>query len=157
MNLMKKLRLFLILYLLSSCNTKNDHSFNQSDKEDLLLLERKWLEAEFVLDTAYISSLIDSTFIGISSIHTTDKRQELIGIFNNMSAMRRDSIFLDSLKLEDALVNFYDNTAVATFIVHSYKKDKGEPIEQRTRFTDVWIFRNGQWKAVASQGTPADK
>ena len=70
-----------------------------------------------------------------------------------MRSMRRDNVFLDPVKLEDASVKLYDNTAVAIFIVHTYKKEKGKPTEKRTRFYDVWIKRNGKWLAVASQGT----
>ena len=95
-------------------------------KEQLLSLERKWLEAEFALDTAYLSTLLDSTFIGISTDHISNKQQNLKGMYDNISAMRKDSIFLDSMKLEDAIVNVYDNTAVATFVIHTYKKDKGK-------------------------------
>ena len=122
-------------------------------KEHLLSLERKWLIEEFALDTAYLSTLLDSTFIGISTEHVSNKQQNLKGMYDNISAMRKDSIFLDSLQLEDAIVNIYDNTAVVTLIVHTYKKDKGKPVEKRTRFYDVWINRNGSWKAVSSQGT----
>jgi len=122
-------------------------------KQHLLLLERKWIEAEFALDTAYISTLMDSTFQSVNADQILNKQQELDGIFKNISSMRRDSIFLDSVKLEDASVEVYDNTAVAIFIVHTYKKEKGKPAEKRTRFYDVWINRNGKWLAVASQGT----
>lgn len=155
---MKDLALvILVLVGLVSCNSTNENKHVSSDpaatKQELLLLEQNWLEAEFKLDTAYISTLIDSTFTGISGDHLTNKQQELNGMYNNISGMRKDSIFLDSLKLEDGRVNLYENTAVVTFIVHTYKKDKGRPIEKRTRFYDVWVNRNGKWKAVAAQGT----
>lgn len=149
-----RIALIILLSCLSSCKGKLESRTKAAETDYLLSLERKWLEAEFALDTAYLSTLIDSTFVGVSAVHTTTKHQELAGIYNNMLAMRQDSIFLDSLKLEDAIVNFYDNTAVVTFIVHSYKKDKGRPTEKRTRFSDVWILREGEWKAVASHGTP---
>lgn len=129
------------------------HESSDKIKEELLSLERKWLEAEFALDTAFISTLIDSSFVGISPNRISNKQNELKGMYDNISAMRTDSIFLDSLKLEDAVVNIYENSAVVTFIVHTYKKDKGKPVEKRTRFYDVWINRNGKWKAVSSQGT----
>jgi hypothetical protein len=74
-------------------------------------------------------------------------------MYDNIRAMQQDSIFLDSLKLEDAVVNLYDNSAVVTFVVHTYKKEKGTSTEKRTRFYDVWVNRNGTWKAVSSQGT----
>jgi len=43
-----------------------------------------------------------------------------------MRSMRRDNVFLDPVKLEDASVKLYDNTAVAIFIIHTYKKEKGK-------------------------------
>lgn len=156
-----KLLLIGLLFIISACSQtgsdkSGDGNISQTDyaKKELLSLERKWLEAEFVLDTAYISSLIDSTFMGISANRVSSKQEELKGMYDNISAMRKDSIFLDSLKLEDSMVNVYDNTAVVTFIVHTYKKEMGKSTEKRTRFYDVWINRNGNWKAVSSQGTP---
>lgn len=151
-----------ILYLLAACSQtgtdKTDPEISSDQtKEYLLSLERKWLEAEFALDTAYISSLLDSTFISISADHISNKQQELKGIYENIRAMRKDSIFLDSMKFEEELVHVYDNTALASFIVHTYKKDKGKPTEKRTRFYDVWIKRDGHWKAISSQGTMVEQ
>jgi hypothetical protein len=142
---MKKI-LFPFLGIFTSClpaekSNKAIH-LNEETKQELLTLELKWLEAEFKLDTTYISTLIDSTFAGISGSRITNKQQELEGMFHTINAMRKDG-----------RVNLYENVAVVTFIVHTYKKDKGLPIEKRTRFYDVWVNRNGKWKAVAAQGT----
>lgn len=130
-----------------------NNTANENIEQKLLSLERKWLEAEFILDTGYISTLLDPSFIGISADRISNKQEELKGMYDNISAMRQDSIFLDSLKLEDAVINVYDNSAVVTFIVHTYKKEKGKSTEKRTRFYDVWIKKDGGWKAVSSQGT----
>lgn len=152
----------IFVFVLSGCaqpgsnkSTYNTDS-NEKIKAELLSLERKWLDAEFALDTAYLSTLLDSTFIGISANRISNKQEDLKGMYDNISAMRKDSVFLDSLKLEDEIVNVYENSAVVTFIVHTYKKEKGSSIEKRTRFYDVWINRNGKWKAVSSQGTTVD-
>ena len=96
---------------------------------------------------------MDSNFIDISADHIHNKQQALKGMYDNISAMRNDSIFLDSLKFEEFTVNLYENTAVIALVTHSYKKNKGMPIEKRMRFYDVWINRGGRWKAVSSQGT----
>jgi len=157
---MRILVTFLMTVLFSCAETDSKKSnrpvgqTNDKVKEELLSLERKWLDAEFALDTASISALLDSTFVGISANRISGKQEELKGMYDNISAMREDSIFLDSLTLEDAVVNIYDNSAVVIFVVHTFKKEKGNPTEKRTRFYDVWIYRNGQWKAVSSQGTP---
>jgi hypothetical protein len=137
----------------SNNKTEPGRTSNSKASEELLSLERKWLEAEFELDTAYIATLLDSTFIGISANRISNKQEELKGMYDNISAMKQDSIFLDSLNLEDAVVHHYDNAAVVTFIVHTYKREKGRSTEKRTRFYDVWINSNGEWLAVSSQGT----
>jgi hypothetical protein len=153
---------FILLCFLSACSApagkKNDNSIiaEGDTKEALVSLERTWLEAEFELDTAYVATLLDTGFISIAADHISNKSQELKGMYENISAMRKDSIFLDSLKLEDAVVNLYDNTAIVTFIVHTYKKNRGKPTEKRTRFYDTWINRNGKWKAVSSEGTAVE-
>ena len=158
---------FLLISLfclyLSACSTdetkenKNETASASQTTVHLLSLEQKWIEAEFALDTTYISTLLDSTFHSINTGHISNKQQEIDGIYKNMSAMRTDSIFLDSVKLEDARVKLYDNTAVTILIVHTYKKDKGKPTQKRTRFYDVWVNRNGNWKAAASQGTVVEE
>jgi len=133
---------------------KSKDSFTAENiRKELLSLEQKWLEAEFALDTSYISTLLDPSFIGISADRISGKQDELKGMYDNISGMRKDSIFLDSLKLEDAVVNVFDNSAVVVFIVHTYKKEKGKSTQKRTRFYDVWVKRDGKWKAVSSQGT----
>lgn len=147
------LLLFFVACTSQSAEKKKTKEDVSQTKQHILSLERKWIEAEFALDTAYIATLLDSTFISVSAKQVSNKQQEINGIYANMSSMRKDSIFLDSLKLENGIVNIYGNTAVVTVITHSYKTDKGRPTEKRMRFYDVWINRNGEWKAVASQGT----
>jgi hypothetical protein len=151
---MRVLSVFVLMLLAACAQQQSKHTTASAEtKQQLLSLERKWIEAEFALDTAYISNLLDSTFISISANQILTKQQEINSIYASMSAMRKDSIFLDSLVLEDAVVNVYNHTAVVTLITHSYKTDKGRPTEKRMRFYDVWINRDGNWKAVSSQGT----
>lgn len=123
------------------------------DKQQLLSLEYEWLKAEFSLDTTFLSTLMDERFISISASGITTKQDELVDYYKTISQRFRDSIFIDSFRLENNLINLYGNTAVITFIVHTFRKEKGIAGERRTRFYDVWIKRNGKWKAVASQGT----
>ena len=124
-----------------------------NDKEQILALEYSWLRAEFALDTAYLSGLMDDSFTGIGAKGTTNKYNELVDYYTNISQQLKDSIFIDSLRLENAIINLYGNTAVVTFVVHTFRKEKGVATERKTRFYDVWIKRSGKWKAVASQGT----
>jgi hypothetical protein len=74
-------------------------------------------------------------------------------MYTSIAQRNKDSIFIDSFKLEDIYINIYENTAVVRFVVHTYRKEKGIANERKTMFYDVWIKKNKKWKAVSSQGT----
>jgi len=155
---MKKIPVFFLLCFISCIQPVNNKPEaaavdTAQIKLHLLGLEKKWIEAEFALDTVFLHTLLDSSFYSVNTDHISNKQEEISGIYKNMAALRQDSIFLDSVTTEDAIVNVYGNTAVAIFTAHTYKKDKGRPVEKRMRFYDVWVNRNGNWKAAASQGT----
>ena len=150
------LPVFCFLIFLS-CNEKQPAKtveiVKEHPEEVILRLEKKWLNAEFKLDTASIAPLLHARFISINGSRISGKQEELKGVYENISAMQKAGVALDSFRLEEAQIRLYDSTGIATFIVHTFKKDKGKPVEKRTRFYDVWIKRSGQWKAVSSQGT----
>jgi hypothetical protein len=68
--------------------------------------------------------------------------------------MKKDNHVIDSLYLDDFKVEVYDITAIATYYTVTKGRVKGVPFQnRRTRWYDVWVKRNGEWKWVASQGT----
>lgn len=155
---------FALLLLISSCGENStDKTTNQplsadKTKETLLTLEHKWLEYEFSLDTASVSKFLDDDFISISAEDTSNKQNELAGVYKNMSAMRSDSIFIDSFNIEEPfIVKQFDNTAITIFIAHTYKTAKGKHQEKRTKFYDVWRNVNGEWKAMSSLATTVEE
>ncbi len=145
-----------IISALLSCNC--EQKAPPPVEQQLLSLEQKWLEYEFALDTASIAPMLDPSFISISANDTSCKKTELEGVYNNILAMRNDSIFIDSFRIEEPfIVNQLGNVAITIFICHTYKKDKGHPVQKRTKFYDVWIKRGGTWKAVSSQATTVEE
>ena len=147
------LLLHILLVSAQETNPNLTKEYANRDKKQLLNLEYNWLKAGFSLDTAYLSTLMDEGFISITANGTATKQEELIDYYKTISQRLRDSIFIDSFKPENSIVNLYGTTAVVTFVVHTFRKDKGVAVERKTRFYDVWIKRNGKWKAVAWQGT----
>jgi hypothetical protein len=147
--------LCLLPIVLFMCIDRSADTLNE--RNELLNLEYQWLENEFALDTAFLSSIMDSTFIDISSEGLKDKQEDLISMYNNIDQRIKNGIVVDSFKLEDEVINIYSNSAVVTFIVHTDRHSQDTLIERQTRFYDVWVKRGGKWKAVASQGTPIQK
>jgi hypothetical protein len=153
--LMKILLPFMAAIFFWSC--KPDQSGLSGEADLLLNLERTAIEKEFENDTAYLSSVMDSTFIELSNGKIKNKHEVLETIYSNNITNLRQNIILDSFLLEEPVVHVYDNSAVVTFILHSYRKKDQIPYERWTRFYDVWVKRDNKWKAVTWQATPIDQ
>jgi CubicO group peptidase (beta-lactamase class C family)/pimeloyl-ACP methyl ester carboxylesterase len=120
----------------------------------LKLLTYQAITSEFKLDTAYISKLMDDDFISIYPHKTQNKQQELEGIYKSEINRRNDGHTIDSLVLDDFKIQLFDNTAVATYYSVTKGTKKGVPFDNnKMRWYDVWVKRNGEWKWISSQGT----
>ena len=123
------------------------------ERTTLLDLEREAIEREFQNDTTFLSLIMDSTFIELDGSKLKNKHQVLKTISANNLSNKRAGISLDSFRLEEPMVHVYENTAVVTFIMHTFRKENGTPMERRTRFYDVWVRRGDEWKAVTWQAS----
>ncbi|MDQ3258500.1 MAG: nuclear transport factor 2 family protein, partial [Acidobacteriota bacterium] len=126
------------------------------DAAQLIYMERDWNDASKRRDVAWFERNYADDATDINSrtgaIHT--KAEEI-------ADMRSSKATLDSLELSDMNVRVEGNTAVVTGVNHVKGRDeKGQVFERRTRFTDVFVKRDGRWQVLATQGTavapPAD-
>lgn len=160
MNNTAAIRFFISLLMICAVpgKSKAQNMSAQKDMEQLKKMEYDWLIAEFKLDTATIAAMMDKKFIAVGLNSVNNKQQELDGIYENISQRLKNNHVVDSLYLDDMHIEMYDNTAIVTFISVTKGSIKKVPFEnRRTRMYDVWIKRNGQWKAVSSQVTPIQK
>jgi len=150
---MKYLATFIILFQISCTIHNSNHA--GADTEILKKLEYDAIAAEFRLDTASIATIMDDGFISINSREVTNKQQELAGMYNNINQRLKDDHIVDSFYLDEFRADYFENTAVVTFFIVSKGRIKGVRFEnRRTRFYDVWIKRNDQWKMISMQATP---
>lgn len=143
--------LVMLIYLWG-CNKIPTSSQNETVK--LLNLEKEAIEREFQNDTSFMSSIMDTTFIELSKDKIKNKHEVLRTIFQDNLDKIENKISLDSFRLEEPIVHLYDNTAVVTFILHTFRKKEDSSYQRRTRFYDVWVKREAQWKAVTWQASP---
>lgn len=142
----------LLAVTLASCNSKQPDA--DSEVKTLLDLEKEAIAREFRNDTAFLSSVMDTTFIELSKDTIKNKHEVLKTIYANNMENISNKTTVDSFVLEQPVVHLYDNTAVVTFIMHTFRKK--EPFERRTRFYDVWVKRDNKWLAVTWQASSAE-
>ena len=147
--------MFLVVSLVIPKTLLSQNSSVANDMNKLKNMEYDWILAEFLLDTATISAMMDEKFMAVGLTEISNKQQELNGIYNSMKQRKENGHFVDSLYLDDMNINIFENTAIVTFISVTKGRIKNVPFEnRRTRMYDVWIKKNGEWKAISSQVSP---
>jgi len=61
------------------------------------------------------------------------------------------------ITFEDAKVRVYGNAAVVTGGATVKGQRKGVPVNNVTRFTNVWVKRRGTWQLISYQATPVEQ
>ena len=139
----------------ASCANKKK-GITKNDVAELLRLEHKGIMSEFAMDTAFLASIMDSTFLDVASGKPKNKHQVLQGMYLNARQNREAGVTVDSIRMEDEIVNLYDGAAVVSFVLYTYSREGKNLVQRRSRFYDLWIKRDGQWKAITWQVTPLD-
>lgn len=120
-----------------------------NDAGQLLYLELAWSEADKKGDVAWFERNWADDYYGVNSMtgKLTTKAEDI-------ADMKTRKEVYDSAEATDMEVRIEGNTGIVNGIYHLKGKDeKGQPLDRRIRFTDVYVKRDGRWLAVASQGT----
>ena len=120
------------------------------DGGQLLYMEMAWSEADQKGDTAWFERNLADDYSGVSSVtgKLNTKADDIADIKN-----RKETIA--SAVSSDMDVRVEGNTGVVTGIYTIQGRDeKGQPMDRRIRYTDVYVKRDGRWVVIASQGTP---
>jgi hypothetical protein len=114
------------------------------DEHTVLRIEHEWLRALVERDRATLDRILADDFVDSNwkgELHT--KRQVLEGL----EAPRPYSQHLRDVKIQ-----LYGSIAVARGL--NEVSGKNGRIVMRIRFTDVFLYRHGNWQAIAAQETP---
>ena len=119
-----------------------------NDAGQLLYLEREWNDADKAKDVAWFERNYAEDATDISS-----RTGVLHSKVEELASMKTDKSVLDSLELSDLNVRVEGNTAIVTGVNHvKGRDDKGQPIDLRARFTDVFVKRDGRWQVPRRKG-----
>jgi ketosteroid isomerase-like protein len=121
---------------------------NSSSEESIKFLEDAWVNAIVHRDVNALNYIMADDFAGISPNGYPYTKEEAI------TDVRSGSYVVKSMALDDVKVRLYGDIALVTFYQNEKSKFGDEDHSGRYSFTDVWVKRDGTWKAIASQGTP---
>jgi hypothetical protein len=113
------------------------------NERTVLGIEREWLRALVQRDRATLDRILADDFVD------SNWKGELRTKSQMLEGLGTSSPYLQHLR--DVKVDLYRSMAVARGL--NEIRDKDGRIVMRIRFTDVLIYRHGNWRAVAAQET----
>lgn len=120
---------------------------NTKVEQEIRRLEREWFDSYVGGDRAAFDRIVaDDAVITYGNGSVGNKSQAIAEI-----KAPADSSY--SLTGDDIQVRVYGDTAVVTGRVTEKGRFNGQNLNSQSRYTDVWVRRNGRWQVVAAQNT----
>src|SRR5262245_1542571 len=118
------------------------------DELTLRALEDKWAAALLRADANALAAILADTWVVTYIDGKVDNKA------GELAALRAGTFKVIAYKNDDVRVSIYGDAAVLTGRASLKGVEHGKPVDLVMRWTDVFVRQNGQWRAVASQGTP---
>jgi ketosteroid isomerase-like protein len=118
------------------------------DYDVLWYLEQDWNDAVLKKDGAWFEKNFASDFSSISSV-SAKRFNKAEDIADSIDA----KLTMEVVETTDMNIRIDGNNAIITGIFRTKGKDDKGAFDRKTRYTDVWIRRDGRWQAWSSQGT----
>ena len=152
---MKRITIIALLVLASTLYAfgqtgKDETSKADRTKSDLMQIERDIGKANINNDYAFFDRVEAEEFLFTDANGgTTTKKQDLEGL----KQPPNPDVKLVAYDVDEMNVLLYDKTAVVTGRVTTKRIVKGAEVVGRTRFTDVFVSRDGRWQLVAGHSS----
>ena len=114
------------------------------DRGKLIALENAWNQAQLHHDAAAVGQLLPETFV------YTDYDGTVMNKSKFLADVQDPNYRATTMTNQNIEVFPYQNAAVVIGTYHSKGTYKGKAFDHVGRFTDTWIFQNGQWLCVAT-------
>jgi ketosteroid isomerase-like protein len=112
-------------------------------------MEQDWNDAWKNRDVAWIEKNYASFSRDVDAVTGGLMRKD-----DTIADMKKSANTYESLELSDLGVRVEGDVAVVSGVNTVKGKDaQGKAIDRKTRFTDTFIRRDGQWQVWATQGT----
>jgi hypothetical protein len=118
-------------------------SLQPKTKQALIDLEHRWARALEQHDSAAVDCLLAPEFVDTGVNGELHDRAQALAAIPNRKPLLND--------LRDLQVTIAGEAAIVHGVNRVTDQEKKELA--RVRFTDVFLYRNGQWKAISGQET----
>lgn len=118
-----------------------------SDQDVLIALERRWNDAFYKKDTAFISSVLADEFVATYDDGSRGDRSKELALAAEFDQQ------VESAIQDEFQVKVYGNSAVVWFTLNVVGIKQGQRATLKLSYTDVWVMRDGRWQCVSSQST----
>jgi hypothetical protein len=139
-----------LLSFASGQTAKQKLSKEERTRNDLMQLERDIGKANIASDYAFFDRVEAEEFIFTDAGGgVTTKKQDLEGL----KQPPNPDVKLVAYDVDEMNVRLYDQTAVVTGRVTIKRLVKGSEMVSKSRFTDVFVWRQGRWQLVAGHSS----
>jgi DNA-binding response OmpR family regulator len=125
-------------------------SSDDKPEQELLELERQWVEAYLRSDSPFLSCLWADDFVYTNAFREIKSKAQAI------ESIQSEMTFENFITF-DVHGNVFGDTAVATGRALVKGQYKGEDISGQYRYTNTYAQRQGRWQAIASHVTRIDQ
>jgi ketosteroid isomerase-like protein len=118
------------------------------DEAVLKAIEEKWDVANLKGDVSTLDSIFGDKFISTSAEGKVQTKAEML------AELKTGAVKYQTSKVSDMKVILHGDVAVVSGKWTAKFVEKGKNVDVVDRFTDVYMRQNGQWRAIASHGSP---
>lgn len=120
--------------------------------QELRKLEQEWAEAEQKRDVVKVGQILATDY------HLTIATGELRDKEAVLRELKSGELSIEASMFADKRVRVYGDTAVVTArLIIKKGKYKGTDISGESRYTNVYVKKDGRWQCVCGQYTPIAK
>jgi ketosteroid isomerase-like protein len=109
--------------------------------------ERDWARALVKGDIKFTEDLLADDYVGTGTDGRRLTKTQTLDEFRS-GAFTSESMVVDGIK-----VRVLGDTAIVTLDQSEKSQSQGRDMSGRSRWTDIFMKRNGKWQLVANQGT----
>jgi len=115
-----------------------------ADKAKLLALENSWNLAQLQRDSRALQTLVSDKYVYTDYDGTVMNKAQFLT--DNKDPSYKPTMVTN----EDMQVMTYSNVAVVIGKYHTKGTYRDKPFDHWGRFTDTWVYENGNWRCIAT-------